>query len=380
MEPVTGREGLFFVTKADKMPNGVGLVSRDGEVFIPCSAAIIEPLSDRFFTVFYAEKEVTDKEEALFYFSESHVSIGGPKDGDTMYAGYGTVYDFETKNFISDVKVTESGVSFVALAPDCIGLENAGSTVDAVYEASGKQVGGFPEGTLRRMGSYLYVEQDDQTDVYDGTGKKLFSTGLDVDEVYDGKYFASYDDDACLLYDANGNTVTDVRFDGTPGYDGRFFWERKAGEDAYGVIDTTGAVVIDFDADYIEENRIPGFLVAAYDNDTYALIDVNGTVYSGLAESGIYSVSVKESGGSANVYVFADNDYTLKLNDVSWGHADYIAIDRDEDSRLFAAYETATGEQLLDYRYVRIEQPNNIDALYCKTEDGAWEVYRIVMG
>ena len=58
VEPVTGREGLFLVTKADKMPNGVGLVSRDGNVYIPCSAAIIEPLSDRFFTVFYAEKEV----------------------------------------------------------------------------------------------------------------------------------------------------------------------------------------------------------------------------------------------------------------------------------------------------------------------------------
>ena len=374
-EYVNGSDGLYIVAKADKMPNGVGLVGMDGTVYIDCSASGIQPLSDRFFSVYFAEKEVTEKEDALFYFGNHSFTLD-PEEGDTLYAGYGMVYDLDAGAFVPDVKITTQGASFYAIHPDCLCIEDPGYVVSAVFDADGKPVSGLPDAKLRYMNGYLYCSDAGRTDVFDGTGSKLFSTELHLDRIYEGKYYSSFEDDVYRLYDAEGNPVSDIGFKYSPFYNGSFFWEKRPGEDTEGCIDTAGNIIVDFDAEAIQEAEA-GFLVAFYPDDQYVMIGKNGAVFKGLQKGGLYSVSVKENGDGQAVYILKDGDYTLKLNDVSWGSAEFIAVDRDADSRLFAAYETVTGAKLLDYQFSRIEQPNNVNVLYCEKEDGSWEVYRI---
>ncbi|MBQ1974625.1 MAG: WG repeat-containing protein, partial [Ruminococcus sp.] len=89
----------------NKNVNTCGLVDKNGNEVLPCKYAGIEMLNDRYAKVITADKETTDKNAALIYFTDKMVSFS-PDEGDVMYSGKWEVYDMTAKQPVKNATGT----------------------------------------------------------------------------------------------------------------------------------------------------------------------------------------------------------------------------------------------------------------------------------
>lgn len=345
---VSDSDGLFIVCKTEKMPNGVGLVGRDGTVYIDCDASLIDPLSNRFFGVYYAEKQASNEEEALLYVSSENTVSLSKREGDAVYSGYLSVYDTEKKEFVPGIKITKNQ-RFHMLSEECFYHYSDGSNI--IYDAEGNLVKSFVNNSPKVVDDFVICVDNDWTHVYDENGNRLFSTIHDVSAIYDGKYFAEFENSEYHLYDSNENPITNIGFEFAPEYNGYFFWERKADSNIYGCIDITGNVIVDFTAENIYAAEGEDYLIVENgDNVSYVL--TNGTIIT-------------------------EQELSEKMSEIDEIN-DSIITDRDTSTHLYSVYAFPSCEKLLSDQYYAVKNPRNSNLLYCKTAEGVWEVYRIV--
>ena len=353
IEYVLGSDRLFVVTKEDKMPNGVGLVGGDGTVYIDCSAAVIEKMTDRFFEVYYADKEVKTPDEALFYWQGHSFAVNSmqPQEGDLLYAGRKMIFDIEAKAFVPDIVISDRNSNFEIVHSNAIALTDSYQHIMEIYDANGQTVA-MPNAEMRMIGEYLYYREDDWRHIYDGDGNKLFSTILDVDKVFDENFFDVMADGGYRLYDRNENPVSDIVFNSTPNYNGSLFWGHKKGKGSYGCIDSSGNIIVNFNAENISASESKDYLIVENGN--------------------------KKSYVLANGTVVTDKDLSSKMSEIDWIN-DSVVTDRDESTHLYTVYAFPSCEKLLSAQYYNVKNPKFSNLLYCKTEDAKWEVYRIAV-
>ena len=134
-----GLDNYYTVAKEGNYPNIYGLVDYEGAEIIPCEAAIIKALSDRYLAVTYGTEETSDEDEALFYATSGYgISLVGPNDDDTLYKGYTQVYDLKNKKMVSNIKSESNTEKLEVFGEDICWSKDDGVT--EVYDADGNMI------------------------------------------------------------------------------------------------------------------------------------------------------------------------------------------------------------------------------------------------
>lgn len=261
--------GLFLVSSLEDTVNNTGLMTEDGEMLIPCEAAIInkftiensDETSTRFIRVIYATEETTNEDEAFFYATNALFSLH-PEEGDKLYKGYAKIYDLENKCFVPDLTITNPARYATKVSSAMIFVE----TVDdekIIYSADGKELFKTSDYTTIDLGDGFYVldykqvfdtegqllfqaEGYDNLQIIKGSARFLFCTNYDTTilTVYDfygnelfivdglssvsaeaGGFFACSEDDKALLYNENGELVFSMDNCYIPSYEGHGIWQ-----------------------------------------------------------------------------------------------------------------------------------------------------------
>ena len=245
--------------------NSTGILLENGEQALPCEAAIIRTLNEsfnsdlistRYLYLIYGTETTTDKSEAFFYTTSAMISLT-PSEGDTLYKGYGKVYDLQERRIVPDLMITNSSTSAVKTAGNLIVCTNEdysysvyNSNGELLFSGSGVDVGNdffivdyktvmdVNGDTLYTSDAYLQIikgtgnymySSDYKTSlltVYDKNGAVLFEISDDYSVSRDeGGYFQAKKDSAGYLLDAEGKEVFKVEDSSYPSYEGYGIWE-----------------------------------------------------------------------------------------------------------------------------------------------------------
>ena len=374
-------EGVFSVRSTDtENVNCRGVVTMDGEVLIPCEAAIIKAISnetdmpDRYLEVIYGTEEVENKEDAFFYMTDSWFSLQ-PEEGDVLYAGYAKVYDLVNRQFVGDLIVDNPNSYALHGVGDVFTYEGRDG-VERVYGADGQEIMEI-SGFVRGYGGNLLVVRDSgKTCMYDArSGEVLLESDLDLQ--YEDGYLTSYADGMYSLMDLEANPVTDTQFSIIYGISGDIV-RCEIQEDVSALYDL-GADALLCDMSELEKTDSYYYPIQYgyyyYSGDEGdILISPSGQQlpYDGGAP---YSLAVYREGADGNrtYYVAAEDDFTLATGSSVGVQAEGLIFSRSEEG-LLGAYDLFSGEELLPPQYKSLDYGGG----YIFADDGSSvTVYRI---
>ncbi len=372
-----GSNYILGIDDSEKYPNNKGLFSADGEELIPYEAAIFkwvnpgwtedDSVQHRYVNVTYGEDVTEDKSEAFFYATEDAISLTADDD-DTLYTGYGKIYDTEEQQFVPNITLT--------------------SPSDEIYT----------------IGDNLVVSQDGKVTLYDPSGEIIESFKNDSSSLSVGEdYFITRNNSIYVVHDEEGEDLFSSKeslyaIEGPSSYIKQY----SSDDQAYLVLDEEGEQVFSDTYAYIYSESF-GYLYAADENDNYMIIDPKGKTvletdsniytecpgyYSYKAEDGTYTVFnldgvVAEDLNSTNRLVLVDEDkatvlntkktVTLKGTTVSVLGTGLAAV-KDDSTGYYGLVDFFTGKTLLKYNYDQIKATDT--HIYAKADD-EWEIYSL---
>lgn len=207
--------GVYAVSALSEDINCTGILLESGEELLPCEAAIINPIyescnsdlkSERYVFVIYATEPTTNKDEAFFYATDAMISIT-PEEGDSLYKGYGMVFDLAEKRFVPDLKITNSSISSVKTGGNLISYTHEDYS-RSIYNADGKLV---CEGSSVEVGNDFVLV--DYKTIQDAEGNVLYESDIGLNILKgSGNYLnaSDYSKDTVRLIDRFGGLLFEV--------------------------------------------------------------------------------------------------------------------------------------------------------------------------
>lgn len=249
---------------------------------VPCEAAEVVMLSERFILLGYETGVGTDDDRFGFYFINSEF---------VNYKGYGKILDLEKGQVVSGLEITTSKFD-VSAAGNMIFADKDHRSTD-VYTAEGKLVGtyefiyAYPESGLAvqytEEGICVYdadmklvstLVQNDYNDDYepiDGTSEILLH-----EYVKDGSYRYCVTDLSGKALTAEYERILHVYPEG---------FLSISEDDAVSIVDFAGNVIVPGNANY----REPGYFVAQVQGEGYYVYDCSGKKINDTAMADGYS-------------------------------------------------------------------------------------------
>lgn len=345
---IDSEAGLFVVNTTGDVYSA-GLISADGQILIPCEAAIIQWLNDdygtrRYLEVVYALEETSNENNCYLYSTSSIISSVSPGENDTMYTGYSLVYDLEENRFVDGVKITSPGSRIYAFG-DSFLVDGQDYTL---YSASGDILFQstnyiyFSDGILKTSSYNNYCAYDDtgaityssknSFNIINGNGGYIQQNGEVLDRY--GNFVFDAGDNSAL---SERNSIFVVRNDD----DGLM-----RGDEAIVPAIYSGIYAINDDFYY-------GTYYTTLGAYRYALIGPDGVIIDDLESSkGLSDLCIQDQG---RLYVLNDRDFTLAPNGSYLLPLELglIAV-KSEETDLYGVFDLFTGAQLLDYEYEEI--------------------------
>lgn len=345
--------GKYTVRSADDGMNTVGLIGSDGREYIPCEAAEINALSDRYLDVLYAENETDPQTEktALTVFS---------RDLSKLYTARAKIYDLKNERFVPGLEFS-AAVNERSACGNVLLIATASDEYE-IYDDAGEKKGTFPRSSVLPCGDCLVVNDGGSSVVYDADFKKAASFGYDLTGVYGGmKYFCSAD----RVTDRNGKDI----FEGADAvyYDG--FFSFSDGNYNINLTDETGKEILPFGALAITELG-SGYL-EVYDSDTGTrkVVCPDGKVIENVEKCMPLAIYRKAENGY-DVMRYSDGTYPLHVSRIRSISASvpWLFFACGEDG-LYAVFNALTLEPLTEYKYLSAELYG--DKLILQTDGGA---------
>lgn len=379
--------GYYVVSLKSEELNRTGVVDFNGEEILPCDAAIIERLkgdsdtygSKRYLLVSYAKDVTTNREDAYLYTHASNVISLGVSEGDTMYSGYGKIYDLQEKKFVDNLEITNKDK--VLSCGDAICLSRDGkmslynSEGSVIYEAEGAFTT-YKEG-------YYKIYENEKYILFDAAGKEVYTSqqqigvisSTDGGDTYIGEI--NEDGNKWTILTTEGDVLGEIACDDVL-YECNDMLVVVSEDVQYGVYDVNGKELMPY-GDTVVNYVKNGYFYrnsskGNYDN--YDVLAPDGTIHKELPAGISYSELLfeKEMDSSGALYVFADKDYTLQVSDYSYDTYPGLAVVVPSTGTTCGLYDVLSGTQLLEAEYEDIMFANQHVYAY---KDEVWEVYEI---
>ena len=372
-------EGLYEARKssADSV-NTVALIDTKGEIIIPFEAASIDWLKSedetqhRFLKVIYTTEPTSSKDDCFIYFTSNPISLG-PKDGDLYYKGYAKIFDFEKKQFIPDLKITNRDSYCVeAIKGGVVYADEDGKKT--LYSADGKAVVSTDKYNFKTDGTVVIVtDKDYNNTVYNGDGSILLETKDSLATIGgQGTALASYDKSTGkrILIDYNGNKLSDKDF--VTAYDISAGIVRIT-QDSSGLsslINLDGSVIVDNKKSLY--SLIPGYYYYTTDDDKKAIINADGEICPNCQS--IYDMVAYNDEGS--YFVWNKKEYSLKLNKDTLRNVSIGLVYAKNDEGKYGLYDLFTGNMILEGLYDDMKVSGAFAYGY-NSADQKWDIYVI---
>lgn len=371
------QEGIYEVSKAADLFTLSGMVKADGTVLIPCEAAVITRLSDRYLKVVYGERETENQEEALFYTHEGIFSLQ-PSEEDVLYAGYMKVYDLEKEKFIESITITSPTVRLETCADKlCITDENGNMKI---YNSEGEVI--CEDASQFRVSGDFFVRRENSINiVYSSDLERLFETEFSVSGMTGRACLSYYNRDTGLygLLNQSGDIIVEAKYSSIDPVGSEAYKVRMADDkEYYGIIEEDGTIVAECEFENIEAG-INQYYIGYKENEEgeylYTLIGPDGIIYADSKERFEPStlLSQREINGSEVYFVVEDQDYTLTLDAAEKLGVELVSA-KNITTGLYGVFELWTGEQILDYAYTDIQAAYGYLYAY---KDGVYTVYQV---
>ena len=345
--------GLYEIIKdGGEEVNSASLVSEDGKVLIPFECAFYKWPNDSIngskviqnrFIIAYTGTEVTEnQEEALFYTSESFVTLAPGKD-DVLYKGYARIFDTQENKFVGDIKLERlDKYESVHIVGNSILLQNDDKTY-TLYDAAGKKLRDFNSRTECSPSAILEKAQSGSGfTIYDDAGKELYS-GEGSCSVFKSTsgYFQVYEDGGYKIIDSSGKQVLSEKVDVIYEEDHDLF--RVSKDNVKQIMDASGKVLAETEGTIM--NTDAGIFEVESGVKEYTLVGPGGVIADKAKEprSDIYTVDnsiIAYNDGSAYLTYDDNASYTVFNGSV-------LYVDPRNDSAP-ALYDMYTGKKLLD--------------------------------
>lgn len=250
--------GLYILSKAGAADvNSCALMNEDGEILIPFEHAIyIWPRNfyndsykqTRYVIVITGTEQTENEDDALFRTTDSFAELG-PREGSTMYKGYGEIYDLQKERFVPDIrleKVDRYDTVNVVGGSLLIQNEDGGFTL---YDENGKKLRDL--NSTARSNGLAAVERSQSGSgysVFDDQGKEV-SGGAGTAYVFSSTsgYLFVEEGDQYNVVDIDGKSVVKAPFDGQVNAEDHDVYLVDGGKGNRLIDGTTGEVLADTD-------------------------------------------------------------------------------------------------------------------------------------
>lgn len=367
-------DGYITLRTSNENVNSTGLVTMDGEILIPCEAALIEWIDTRsteyrFLSVIYGTEVTTNKEEAAFYVHEGMFSIY-PEEGDVLYKGYGKIYDVVNKQFVGDLKLSLDGYVGVDACGDCIVLEDA-EGIAYLYDCDGNLI--KQTAKLNGVGNgYIVCYDSGSYEVYDTTGTLRLSSKDSLGTVTSTHGFLKKNTNSnYVLIDLDGNQVLPDVYKSIGGENnGIVEVQNVMGE--HQLIRLDGEILATTTAGYFTETGWNSGYYYFRENEKYTLIGPEGIIAEEL--DSYPSELVLEKDGA--LLVLNEKAFNLTMDDYREAYYDGLITVQSDETGKYGLYELYNGKQLLDFQYNEIKVM--YESMVYARQGETWTIFEII--
>ena len=355
-QPITGvnylERGVYQLSgTAPEDVNHSALMNDDGKVLLPFEYALFAwPYSDnrsyeqnRFILAYTGTERTESMDDALFYSTDSFVSIG-PGEDDVMYKGYVQVYDIQKEKFVDNIRLEKvDKYETVKVVGSSILIQNEDKT-HTLYDADGKKICDLGS-RCSAIGTSLIEREESESGfrVLDDTGKETYIGEGSFNEFTSSSgYFELYDDGKYKVLDAEGKQVLQ--------YAPEVIYEED--HDLYRVSNVGAEKLVDAEGNFVAEGKISsvgsGYFTAEKEDGGLSLIGPGGEIASGVESVNYGSLFAKDGSliclndGTAFLPYNEDEKYYFRVI----GEEILYYDPSDGDSP--AIYDLFTGKKLVD--------------------------------
>lgn len=350
--------------------NSVGLVSLDGELLIPCNAALIDwPKStysdtDRFLKVIDTTGVTTDRDKCIVYSTDTiKIGIG---ENDTMYAGYARVYDVKQRQFVNGITITNpNAYSLMPCGDHFFVKDEAG--LKTLYDANGNSL--FQTEQSISVGNGVFsMTENGKYIVYDETATDIYTTENRVEIIHsESGYFLEYvDRSEVVVRDKQCNVLFTTEKTVMSEKNGIF--KVRNDDSLYGLLRADGTEITSCKWKSIYEICYGYYYAYESDLNDKTLIGPNGAVAEHL--DSCYKLFVEKHD---MLLVLNSGEFSVPSGD--WlSLRDGLAYGRGGDADLYGLIDLFTGELLLPYEYKNISYAAGYIYAY---KDDMWIVFEL---
>ncbi len=392
--------GYYRVRSNDMEESSYGIIDNKGNTIIPCEAAMLQKMSDRYLYVAYITEQ-TDNEDECFLFgyiknknaveaNTPGLSLPDTENGDVMYKGYAKVYDLDKMRFVPDVEIGRNTV--VEACGDCFFVKEEGGYGKAtLYNNEGVSVWSVDDNHVNIIANGVFGNFIvGAVQFYDTSGKELWTsdtTAIDLIESQSGNvYFSVKTDDGYYITDANGNKMSDDVYssiicecDGVLSVikDKKTILTDKNGNEL--------ASLADYRSYFTYKND--GIWEAQKNDMSYVIADKSGIIADNAGKhNGIYTDDEnlalvynngKYSYDANRIYKNLLDEKLVSVYDVDEnGEKVYTNYDETHSAVMLGVADLNTGEIILPCEYGYIEYAAGYIYAYNYSEQ-SWEIYQV---
>ena len=363
-------DGFYEVASSMEEINSTGLINGEGEELIPCEAAMISVPDyegdglPRFLEIIYATGETDDLNEAFFYTYEGYFSIQ-PGEDDTLYTGYGKVFDLQEKQFVEGIEITNSDSNALTVVGNTFLLEDEDGTT-TLYDADGNAL----LQTDRYVEAGCGVFTFDRT-AYDENGEVTYESDSSISPIPGPRgLITEYTGDGYIVLEKNGKQVYDGEYEYVRWEDGSTLTVTEDGEGKLIYADGTVVTTI---GKYPEKVAYGFYSVWDSDSEQNAMYYPDGREVTGVSY-GVDELVIDDDNN--NLFIINDEDYTFQPQDSYPDTMTYGMIADCTEDDMYGVIDLFTGEELLPYEYDEVAYAAGYVYAY-KLSDGFWTVYEV---
>ncbi len=334
-------------------PNRFGLFSYVEEEIIPCEAAKIDALSDRYVEVKYA----TDKTGE---FSDNALI----RNGDSYYKGDILIYDLSNKQFVPQIKIVDAneGKGKIEIAGNVIIVDKKAYNSD----------GSFIDNVISKYNNTFLGDKG----VYDKDGKVIFDKKIGVEYILsqDGDYFSFKDGDDIVLVNSEKKEICRKKNVEYTCASDKYIVYRDKNTKTYGVVDYDGNSIIENKSTYIS---IKGDFIQLGVGSEIESVYYNGQILKENPQfvkinNGVYKqvdMNILELFG-------LDGKSSVEVEQVGENVEPYLITVRKANSMAYGLIDTTDCSNLLEFGYYGIYYQNGY--ILAAKGERSYDVYKLI--
>ena len=371
--------GIYLYRLDNDEVNSTGLVSLTDGILIPAETALVSYKTDtasdaRFVEAIYATEETDNKDECFIFASDALFALA-PGEEDTMYKGYGKVFDLKKGSFVEGVEIENGMVRALRDLGDAfMVLDN--DDVYTMYDENGKEL--WHSNLLPSVGLHSFVDSNKGSAPYsilDCAGKVTFETEDYLNTLTSTSDLCVLTDSSGAKYavDSQGHRVLEGSYDNIiMECSGLFVVES---DEVAKIVDGKGSVLVDNIDGFSTKQVLPGIISYSTSDGNHALLLTDGTVIDvGDVYTGDLTCEKDDK-----YLVIKDGTFSLELSSGTGLSTGLVKGHTDSTANTYGLYDLFTGKELLESTYEAIDWAGGYIYAF---KDGTWTVYeaKLVQG